>query len=136
MQNSDKTSTNQRLASVLVLPYAPTSKDTTPEPSRVHIAADINLPPSRPSTHPPSPCGSISQSLGGLKLRPIGPLSGSLQAMQNSNGAKSRHTDIDFPLKHQSTGASNPSTASHSLDLQLKHSDSLGGSPWRVTTIV
>ena len=87
MQNSDKTSTNQKLASVLVLPYAPTSKDTTPEPSRLYVAADISLPPSRPSTGPPSPSGSTSQSLGGLQLR----LPGSLQ---NSNGANSRMTVV------------------------------------------
>lgn len=82
----------------MVLPYAPTSKDTTPEPSRVHniIAADISLPPSRPSTGPPSPSGSTSQSLGGLQLRPlhVGPLSGSLQAMHNGNGAKSKVTVV------------------------------------------
>ena len=66
------TSTNQRLASVLVLPYAPpTSKDTTQEPSLAGVtAADISLPPSRPSTGPPSPSGN-----GGLQFRSLTPLS-------------------------------------------------------------
>ena len=66
------TSTNQRLASALVLPYAPpTSKDTTPEPSRAGVTpADISLPPSRPSTGPPSPSGN-----GGLQFRSLTPLS-------------------------------------------------------------
>ena len=89
VHNSDNTASNQRLASVLVLPYAPlTSKDTTPEPSRVGVtAADISLPPSCPSTGPPSPSGN-----GGLQFRSLTPLgSGSLQ---NSNGTKSKVTVV------------------------------------------
>lgn len=83
------TSTNQRLASVLVLPYAPpTSKDTTPEPSRA-AAADISLPSSRPSTGPPSPTAS-----GGLHFRTLGTPSGSLLALPNSNGTKSKVTVV------------------------------------------
>ena len=71
VHNSDNTASNQRLASVLVLPYVPpTSKDTTPEPSRAGTPADISLPPSRPSTGPPSPSGN-----GGLQLRILTPLS-------------------------------------------------------------
>jgi hypothetical protein len=91
VHNSDNTSTNRKLASILVLPYAPpTSKDTTPEPSRSVAAADISLPPSCPSTGPPSPSGT-----GGLHLRSLTPLSGSLQAMQiNSNGTKSKVTIV------------------------------------------
>ena len=47
-----------KLASCLVLPYSPTSKDATPEPAR---AADMNsMPSSRTSTGPPSQTGNNS----------------------------------------------------------------------------
>ena len=49
---------HQKLASCLVLPYSPTSKDTTPEPSRA--ANTSSIPSSRSSTRPPSPTGNHS----------------------------------------------------------------------------
>lgn len=47
---------HQKLASCLVLPYSPTSKDTTPEPARATNAG--SFPSSRSSTCSPSPTGN------------------------------------------------------------------------------
>ena len=83
------TNSTEKLASVLVLPYSPTSKDTTPEPIRV---ANHSLPSSHPSTGPPSPISDIRPH-----FRPIASLdSNSSPATQSyyTNGGKERVTIV------------------------------------------